>query len=317
MLVKNSSYKKPLFWTGQHIETGLPNLFRKVRISPSSTEQINTPDGDFLEIDWYTSGANSLVILSHGLEGSTKSQYILGMARYLQQQGLDVLAWNYRGCGNEMNKKKIFYHSAATYDLQTIVAHAQTNAYKHIALVGFSLGGNLTLKYLAETNDKSIKCGVAFSTPVDLNAGCNEISKPKNKLYTHRFLVRLKKKLKRKNALMGDQFPINGVKQITDLRSFDNEYTAPLHGFKDANEYYQQASALYVLDSITTPTLLVNALNDPFLPAECYPVEQLKNHPYVWLETPAHGGHVGFRPAAKDGSYWSERRAFEFIKEWL
>ncbi|MCF6352367.1 MAG: alpha/beta fold hydrolase [Cyclobacteriaceae bacterium] len=319
MFIQKSTYQKPFFIGGAHIETVIPNIFRKVKVTPTNTERIITPDDDFLDLDWHKAGSDSLVIVSHGLEGSSESQYVAGMAKYFNKKNIDVLGWNYRGCSGEMNLTTKFYHSGATYDLETIVKHSIGKGYTKIVLVGFSLGGNLTLKFLGEAPGKysQVCCGVAFSVPLDLSSSCTEISKFKNKLYAIRFLKRLKKKIRAKHKLMGDKFPLNGIDGITDLRTFDNVFTGPLHGFKNAEDYYAKSSALFYLDKIEIPTLIVNSLNDPFLPAECYPIQKLKDHKQVWFETPNHGGHVGFGSAAKDGSYWSERRAYEFIKEYM
>ena len=319
MIVTNSTYNKPSFISGEHIETIIPSVFRHVKQTPTNKERIYTPDKDFLDLDWHKVGSDKLVIVSHGLEGSSKSEYALGIAKYFNHHKIDALCWNYRGCSEEMNLTSTFYHSGATYDLETIIKHAITKKYNSITLIGFSLGGNLTLKFLGETPNKypSIKASVIFSVPFDLSTGCDEISKIKNIHYAFRFLRKLKKKVKAKHQIMGNNFPLNGVESISTIKEFDNVFTAPLHGFKDADEYYQKSSSIHYLASINTPTLIINALNDPFLPETCYPTSQLKEHKYIWLETPKHGGHVGFGPAAKDGSYWSERRAFEFIKEFL
>jgi len=320
MLIKNSTYKKSKFISGEHLETVIPSMFRKVKISLTDTERISTPDNDFLDLDWYKVNSDQLVIISHGLEGSSNSEYVKGMARVANANNINALGWNYRGCSDDMNLTTKFYHSGATYDLRTVITHAIAKGYAKIALVGFSLGGNLTLKFMGELNEyiqPEIKCAVTFSVPIDLNSGSNEIQKPKNKMYSLRFLKRLRKKLRAKHAIMGDRFPLNRVESIKTLREFDNIYTGPLHGFKDANDYYAKSSSLFYLEKIANPTLIVNAINDPFLPKECYPYDQLKDHKSVWFETPNHGGHVGFMPAAKDGSYWSERRALTFIKEYL
>ncbi|MCF6359436.1 MAG: alpha/beta hydrolase [Cyclobacteriaceae bacterium] len=295
-------------------------MFRKVRILPTDKERISTLDEDFLDLDWFKVGSDKLIIISHGLEGSSNSEYVKGMAQVANTNNIDALGWNYRGCSDQMNLTTKFYHSGATYDLQTVIAHAVLKGYSEIALVGFSLGGNLTLKLMGELeehNQPIIKCAAVFSVPMDLSAGSDEIQKPKNKLYSLRFLKRLRKKLKAKYAIMGNEFPLNDIDSIKSLREFDNSYTGPLHGFKDANDYYAKSSSLFYLNKIKRPTLIVNAINDPFLPNECYPYEQLKTHKYIWFETPKNGGHVGFGPSAKDGSYWSERRAYEFMKEYL
>lgn len=317
MIVAKSSYKRSKFIYGEHIETIIPSLFRKVSLTPTEKERISTPDNDFLDLDWHRVGSKKLVIVSHGLEGSSKSQYIVGLASYFNKNNIDALAWNYRGCSGEMNLTTKFYHSGATYDLETVITHTIQKGYSKITLVGFSLGGNLTLKYIGEepNKHKEIISAVTFSVPLDLSAGADEISKKKNIMYSNRFLRRLKRKLKEKNKLLGDKFPLNGVSNIKDLRTFDDIYTGPLHGFKNAEDYYFKSSSLFYLDQINIPTLIVNAINDPFLPSTCYPTELLKDHKFIWFETPSHGGHVGFMPAAKDGSYWSERRAFGFINQ--
>lgn len=319
MLVATSSYTYTPFFSGQHIETVIPSLFRKVNLPSAKKERISTEDNDFLDLDWHHVSSSTLVIISHGLEGSSKSQYVLGLANYFNSKGIDALGWNYRGCSDEMNLTTSFYHSGATYDLETVISHALNKGYSKIALAGFSLGGNLTLKYLGEARQKhkEIIAAVTFSVPLDLGAGCDEIGRLKNRQYANRFLRRLKKKLRIKNQLMGDKFPLNGIASIKDLRTFDNLFTGPLHGFKDADDYYAKSSSIFFLNDIEIPTLIVNALNDPFLPDNCYPTQKLKDHKSIWLETPTHGGHVGFMPKAKDGSYWSDRRAFEFVSEHL
>lgn len=319
MIIANSSYTKPKWLFGEHLETIIPALFRKVDATPSSKERIDTPDNDFLDLDWYKVDSEQLVIVSHGLEGSSQSQYAVGLANYFNSKGLDALCWNYRGCSGTINNQPRFYHSGATDDLQTVVKHAIDVGYSTIVLVGFSLGGNLTLKFLGEAPNRypQIKAAANFSVPLHLSSGCDEISLPKNKLYANRFLRKLKSKVKAKHNKMPDIFPLNGIQQVNNLRHFDNLITGPLHGFKDAEDYYEKSSAINFLKHISIPTLLVNALNDPFLPQTCYPFEELKNHPYVYFETPKNGGHVGFRPANNDGSYWSERRAYEFISDWI
>ncbi|GHN02782.1 hypothetical protein WSM22_42710 [Cytophagales bacterium WSM2-2] len=232
------------------------------------------------------------------------------MAKIFYQYGFDILAWNYRGCSGEMNRAKRFYHSGATDDLHSVVEHTVKN-YNELFLVGFSLGGNLALKYLGErqVNDK-IKGAVAFSVPLDLDKSCSKISQPSNWIYSQRFVKSLKKKVRAKAALM-EGFDVSEIDSVKDLREFDDKYTGPLHGFKDAIDYYYQNSSIRFLEYIKTPTLIVNAKNDPFLSQECFP-ENLTNT-FVTLEYPLRGGHVGFSSFNGNGVYWSEQRALEFI----
>jgi predicted alpha/beta-fold hydrolase len=305
-------YQAPFFLFNAHLETIYPSLIRKVSLPSYTRERIATPDEDFLDLDWIRHGSDRLVIISHGLEGNSQRPYIKGMAKTMLHAGWDVLAWNYRGCSEEMNRQLRFYHSGATEDLHTVVQHA-TQQYSSIALVGFSLGGNLTLKYLGEaTRPAQIKKAVAISVPMALESSCEKISQPDNWIYSRRFLKSLKEKILVKSSTMP---ALDGktILLIKTLREFDDHYTGPLHGFRDAHDYYTRCSSLQFLPSIGIPTLILNAQNDPFLSPECYPANQLKNHAFVALETPERGGHVGFAQFRKNGVYWSEERAAQFL----
>ncbi|WP_332912826.1 YheT family hydrolase [Algoriphagus boritolerans] len=148
-LISESFYQRPKWLFSGHLETIYPALFRQVALQEPERERITTEDDDFLDLDWYKKGNSRLVVLSHGLEGNSTRPYMLGMAREFLQKGFDVLSWNYRGCSEELNQKVIFYHSGATYDLDAVVRHAAKN-YSELFLIGFSLGGNLSLKFLGE-----------------------------------------------------------------------------------------------------------------------------------------------------------------------
>lgn len=163
------NYSPPFLLFNPHLETIYPALLRRVTLQPYQRERITTPDNDFLDLDWLKQGFKKLIIISHGLEGNTQRAYMKGMAKAGYRQGYDILTWNYRGCSEEMNKTLGFYHSGATHDLATVVGHAEASGqYTEIFLVGFSLGGNLTLKYLGEERDRpaSLKKAVAFSGSV-------------------------------------------------------------------------------------------------------------------------------------------------------
>lgn len=315
-----NSYKPVRFLRGRHLETVLPNLLRKVRQMEPKKEKINTPDGDFLQLDWYLKGSSSLAIISHGLEGNSDRPYMKGMAKIFSDHNIDALCWNYRGCGSQMNIKPRLYHSGATTDLDTVVKVAIENGYEQIVLIGFSLGGNITLKYVGEQGiklSKQIKTAITFSVPLDLAAGSREISKPHNWMYAKRFLRNLKKKVRIKNQQFPQVIKLNGLSEIKNLRDFDDIYTGPIHGFVGADDYYYQCSAMRFLKGINIPSLIVNAKNDPFLPAECYPFELIEQCSVVDFETPNHGGHVGFIELNKQGYYWSEKRALAFAKQHL
>lgn len=308
------SYKPPFFLFSPHLETIFPAIVRRVDIRPYVRERITTPDEDFLDLDWLKNGSDNLVIISHGLEGNSQRGYVKGMAKMFSDRQFDVLAWNYRGCSEEMNRKVRFYHSGATDDLGTVINHAADNKkYKSIFLVGFSLGGNITLKYLGESQPRAeVRKAVAISVPMDLRSSCEKISRRSNWIYANRFLKSLKSKIIRKSRVM-EGIDITGIGKIRTLKDFDDRYTAPLHGFTDALDYYRKCSSVFFVGGIKTPTLIVNTRNDPFLSDECFPLEAVKSNPYITFETLTRGGHVGFTQFNKNGLYWSEQRALAFF----
>ncbi len=278
-------------------------------------ERIETPDGDFLDLDWARVGADRVVVISHGLEGSTDRAYVRGMARALNRHAWDALAWNLRGCSGEPNRLLRLYHSGATEDLDAVVQHALRH-YDHVALVGFSLGGNMTLKYLGERGDAvdaRVRRAVAFSVPVDLAASSVRLGAWENGLYMRYFLRSLRRKVRAKASRFPGEIDAAGLRRIRDFRGFDDRYTAPLHGFEDAEDYWRRSSSRPFLSAIRTPTLLVNAADDPFLAPACYPIDIARESERLRLEIPAHGGHVGFVCFGEDGAFWSERRAAEFL----
>lgn len=304
-------YEAPAVLFNRHLETIYPSLFRKVAFVPPRRERISTPDDDFLDLDWYEQGANRLVIISHGLEGNSQRSYVLGMARAFHLSGFDVLAWNYRGCSGEINRQLRFYHSGATDDLHTVVAHA-SRRYEDITLVGFSLGGNLTLKYLGEPwAHASVKRAVTLSVPLNLHTSCLAISRPSNWIYTKRFLLSLAAKVKAKPEL-ANVVDVTKLASIRTLLEFDDHFTGPLHGFAGAIDYYNRCSSIHALPHIRVPSLVLNALNDPFLSEDCYP--QSPNE-FVRSEYPKRGGHVGFARFGPNGLYWSEMKAVSFVTQ--
>lgn len=312
-----STYEAPAWLPGGHLQTLYPHLVRRVDFDYDRRTRIDTPDGDFLDLDWTTKGRSHLVVLTHGLEGSTRRGYVRGMARALFRRGWDVLAWNLRGCSGTPSRCLRTYHSGATDDLAVVVDHVLAQGYAQVALVGFSLGGNMTLKYLGERGadlDPRIRGAVAFSVPVDLTASARRLSHPANWHYAQHFLRTLRAKVRAKAARWPDAIEAPGFGEVRTLRAFDDRYTAPLNGFCDADDYYRRASSKPLLRHIAVPTLLVNAANDPFLASSCYPRAFARAHLHFTLEVPDEGGHVGFPLPDGEGTYWSERRAVAFLE---
>ncbi|ROT99551.1 alpha/beta fold hydrolase [Marinobacter sp. R17] len=313
------SYRPPLWLRNGHVQSVWPTLFRRIDVAEPLSQRIDTPDGDELHLDWYRQGSPRLAILSHGLEGHSRRPYILGLARGLLADGWDVLAWNFRSCGGHMNRLPRFYHSGATQDLHTVVRHALADRadYQHVALSGFSMGGNLTLLYLAEQGeriDSRIRGAVTYSVPCDLAGSARMLALPSRRIYMQRFLRDLQVKMAEKASHFPDLIDLDGFDGIRNFQQFDDRYTAPLHGFRDANDYWTQASCLPRLPEIRVPSLIVNAADDPFLSTACYPEKRRQLGAWVTLEAPRWGGHVGFVEIARDGYYWSERRALNFLR---
>ncbi len=316
MPVISSSYRAPLWIGGKHAQTIIPALFRKVEGITYTRERIETEDKDFLDIDWSKKGHERLVIISHGLEGSTRQPYALGMGRMFNQHGWDSLAWNFRSCSGEINRSKLLYHAGITGDLKHVIFHAlATYPYKEIMLIGFSLGGNITLKYIGDECDNlppQITKACTFSVPCDLYACIRSLSSGINRVYLNRFLVTLKAKMLKKAAMFPDVFAGIDIEKIQDFIDFDNKITAPFYGFKDATHYYVSCSSKHSIRKIRIPTLIVNAQNDPFLHPACFPHEECQRSSCVYFESPYDGGHEGFIKRSLHGVYWSEERAIFF-----
>ncbi len=313
----HSSYAAPVWLPGGHAQTIFPALFRQFSPSASRGERLELPDGDFIDLEWSGNAGSRLAILSHGLEADMKTGYIRGMAAALIRRGWDVLVWNFRGCGGEPNRLLRMYHSGATEDLRAVVSHAMAHhPAESIDLVGFSLGGNLTLKYLGENPAElpgRLHRAVAFSVPCDLACSSRQLSYPFNRIYMDRFLVAMRAKIRVKKSMFPDQLDLAGLDRIRTFQEFDDRFTAPIHGFRDAEDYWARNSSRQFLPHITLPTLLVNARNDPFLGPGCYPCEEAEASACFHFESPATGGHVGFPSFGNGGEYWSETRAAEFL----
>ena len=320
-LIQSSTYtERPFYLFNPHLETIIPSALRKVKLPPYERERIDTADGDFLDLDWIKGGNKQLVVISHGLEGNSTRPYVMGMARAFASREWDVLAWNCRSCSGELNRGRRMYHHGVSDDLKAVIDYALTEkTYEKVVLTGFSMGGSITLKYLGEYQKEipeEVYRAVVFSVPCDLGASARELSKKGNDFYRKRFLRKLGKKLKAKALQMPDLLSTEGLEKLLHFPDFDNRFTAPLHGFKDAEDFYRQASANNHIPNVKIPTLLVNAKNDPMLPESCYPVEIARNHQYVYLEVPEVGGHVGFTLTSSRMN-WAEQRALEFVEEQL
>jgi predicted alpha/beta-fold hydrolase len=315
-IIKSSYSSPPFYYFNGHFETILPSIWRKVEGVTYSREKINTPDGDFLNLDWSRVGSRQLLLVSHGLEGDSQRHYVRGLVKLFNQHGFDVLAWNNRSCGGEMNLQPILYHHGSTYDLETVVTHAlASGSYTDMFLAGISMGGAQTLNYLGQQGSslpKAIKKAAVYSTPVNLPSSAATLKRVANQFYTRKFLGKLKDKMAAKGAQFPGLVDLDRLPSVRDFDTFDTEYTAKLHGFDDAADFYKQASPDQWMSQITIPTLVLNAINDPLLGDACYPVAIAKEKEEIFLEMPRRGGHTGFALAQSEFT-WAEYRFLEFL----
>ena len=315
-LLPTTDYPRvPRYFRNAHVQTIVPALLRPLSPVDYERERLTLSDGDFVDLDWLDGGHRRLLLLSHGLEGDTHRRYMVGMARAFYAAGWDVLAWNCRSCSGEMNRAARLYHHGETEDLTEVIAHAlRTKAYGTILPVGFSMGGNMTLKYMATAGaaiPAAIRTAIAFSAPVDLVASAEHLEVGFNKVYKDRFMRALGKKMRLKAVQYPELIDAANLRHVRVWYDFDKYFSAPLFGLADPEALYAVASAHHFIEGIERPVLLVNAQNDPILTPSCSPTELCRTHPHLYLQTPAQGGHVGFWHPGLELA-WSERRALDW-----
>ena len=317
-------YRPPRPLRNGHVQSVLPTLFRTVGGVAYRRERIDLPDGDFLDLDWAgPAGSPRVAVVAHGLEGSTDRAYVRGMARALARRGWAVCAWNLRGCSGEPNRLARTYHSGVSDDLDAVVRRvldrpapgsSGEGGAEAVGLVGFSLGGNVTLKWLGERGgavDPRVVGAVGISVPVDLGSAAVIMEHWSRRVYMARFLRSLRAKVEEKAGRFDGVPDPAPLRAMRSFREFDGHVTAPLHGFDSADDYWTRSSAKPLLEHVRVPTLLVQALDDPFLSPSCYPREEAARNPALTLLTPSHGGHVGF--VERGGEFWSETVTARFL----
>ncbi|MBT0810178.1 alpha/beta hydrolase [Litoribacter ruber] len=318
-LIESSSYTgPPVYLFNGHFETIIPSIFRKIEGVAYQRERFTTSDGDFLDLDWSKVGSRKLLIVSHGLEGSSERHYVKGLVKLANLERMDALAWNNRSCSGEINVAPKLYHHGASDDLKAVIDHAiALGDYDEIFLTGISMGGAQTLKYLGESGKNlpnQVKKAAVYSTPCNLASSAATLKLRKNAFYKKRFLGKLKVKMINKASQFPDLIDLKLLETIEDFDRFDTHFTAPLHGFKDAADFYKSVSADNWMADIEIPTLIVNAQNDPLLGEACYPVDLAKSHTNIHLEMPKRGGHTGF-VLRKQEFTWVEGRVMGFLKD--
>ncbi len=308
---------KPAWWlSNTHGQTIFPSLFRKTRLPQMRRERLELPDGDFLDLDWTQDTSGPLVLILHGLEGNIHSHYASGLVSTLHKASMTVVFMHFRGCSGEPNRLARSYHSGETNDLNFVVQKLQDEyPARSISVLGVSLGGNVLLKWLGEqNNDPGIARAVTISVPFELASAADCLEQGASRIYQTYLLNKLNRSLRAKMQIIDLPLTSEDLQQVTTLRAFDDLVTAPLNGFKDANDYYQQCSCRSFLASINTPTLILHAKDDPFMHPDVIPhVHELGSG--IRLELSDHGGHVGFIagrvPARPD--YWLDHRVLQFL----
>ncbi|MDQ5847644.1 MAG: alpha/beta fold hydrolase [Pseudomonadota bacterium] len=310
-----STYAAPWWLPGGHAQTVYPSLWPPPRVR-LERERWETPDGDFIDVDFCGDpGAKTQLVLFHGLEGGSDSHYARSMAAHAVKRGWRLAIAHFRGCSGELNRTRRAYHSGDSEEIDWVLKRFG----RPVHAVGVSLGGNALLKWLGERGDGAralVRRVAAVSAPLDLGAAGNALDRGLNRfLYTRHFLSSLKPKSLAKLALFPDLYDKDKVRAARTFREFDNLVTAPLHGFRDTDDYWTSAACAPYLEHIRVPTLVLNARNDPFLPEQDLLKAARKTAPCVVLEFPRTGGHAGFLAAAPfPGSHdWLPRHLFEFL----
>ena len=316
-LVTSEFYPTLPFRNG-HFNTMYRPLFMKEQCN-YTRKRITTWDDDFIDLDFSEVNSPTLAILIHGLEGSSRSSYMVSTTNELNQQNIATVSVNLRGCSGEDNLLLGTYHSGKTEDVAFVVQHILENYnYENILLVGFSLGGNLTLKYMGEAANvlsPKIKGAIAVSVPVDIASSEKEMDKVKNKVYIEQFLKTIRLKVLEKASKFPD-FKLDTALlfKAKRFRDLENLYTVPVFGFESPEDYWEKASSKPFLANINKPTLLINAEDDSFLGKDCFPIKEAKNSEHFFLEITKYGGHVGFVSAFKEVEIrWLEKRISSFI----
>lgn len=305
--------------TNPHVQTIAGKFLRRPPDLPVRRERWDTPDGDFLDIDFVDppTPTSPWCVILHGLEGHSERPYVRTAADALVRRGFGVAAMNFRSCSGEPNRRARAYHSGETGDLRFVVERLRaSHPRRHIGALGISLGGNVLLKYLAEEGDGSpVHAAVAMSVPFDLRAGADRLERSRwGRVYTRYFLRSLLEKVEAKAHLLAEEIDLDHVREVTTLREFDDAVTAPLHGFRHADDYYARSSSGPLLPRVGVPTLLVHSEDDPFLPFEAVPTGAMRQNPMIHPVLTRRGGHVGFlRGSLRRPGLWAEETAARFL----
>jgi predicted alpha/beta-fold hydrolase len=323
--VRREIIYSPAWWIpGGHLQTLWGKLFRRQPPAPTVLERWETPDGDFLELHRLpaAAGAHRLLLL-HGLEGTVRSHYAQGLLNEAARRGWGADLLVFRSCGSEPNRTRRFYHSGETTDTAFVLDRiSREHPSSFLAIAGVSLGGNVLLKFLGERGTDlplQLRAAAAISVPFDLARSSTRINRGFSRFYQQFFLNSLRRKAQEKVSRFPDLAPADKISGLRTLEDFDNLITGPLHGFRNAQDYYERSSSLPRLEHIRLTTLLLSAVDDPMLPPEV--LEEVRDvarrNPKLRLEFVEKGGHAGFIAGSWPWRpfYYAEYRVGEFFAE--
>jgi predicted alpha/beta-fold hydrolase len=317
-------YRPPWWYRGPHLQTLWGPFLRPLGRPRFRRERIDTDDGDFLDLDWVDAAPAGapLVVVLHGLEGSSRSHYVCGLCREAADLGLRAVVLNFRSCSGEMNRTPRLYHSGETTDLDAVLSRIVARERgARIGLAGVSLGGNVLLKWLGERGDSAppeVRAGAAISVPFDLEACAGVLDRGMRRaLYTASFLRTMKPKVCGTDTRFDGRLDVGAVRRARTFAEYDRLVTAPIFGFADERDYWTRSSSARYLAEIRRPALLINAVNDPFVPPAALPEGVVAASPWLEAEFPSQGGHAGFLEGPWGRRSWAERRALAFLHRHL
>ncbi len=319
MPVIQSEYRPTnALFKNSHVNTIYASLLRRLPNIKFERERIELEDGDFLDLDWSKKGSKNLVLILAGLEGKSRSLYARASIKHFNQNNWDAVSMNYRGCSGEKNRLLRGYHMGASEDVKYTIDHIiQKYDYKKIVIIGYSLGGNLALKYVGEQGEnlpKELAATVSFSVPLNIKKSNERLSKWYNWHYLKWFMFPLNIKANRKKK----QFPgkidsYKGFFMSGSFLYFDTHFTAPANGFKSVEEYWNQSTSKPLLKNIKIPSLIIASKDDTFISEDCYPSTEAEANKNITLEISENGGHCGFIRKFFERVWWMEERAWEFV----
>lgn len=318
-MIVESSFKPAWWLSNSHAQTLWPFIFRRRPALDVRAETVELPDGDFLDIAWSNENMGPLVLVVHGLEGSIQSHYAANLLYRLNQSGYSAIFMHFRGCSGKPNRMDRSYHSGDTGDLEFVLKYIQKQTGRNVeAAIGYSLGGNVLLKWLGEQQShEQLKIAIAISVPFLLGDIADRLEKGISKLYQNHLLSSLRKSYTVRFQQRTSPLKVD-VESLKTFRAYDDQITAPLNGFRGVDHYYSESSSRQYLKHIQTPTLILQARDDPFMWPDTIPTDEELSE-YVTLEVAKNGGHVGFVSGSIPGiaEYWLENRITKQLEKYI